>query len=113
MAIPGKIRPGNLANEVNLARRDANMNGAKNVMDFSLTKTQQMINPILENSIAPVLPQVPRQNIQQIIDISTTAAKTNIQEVADRSIESDHSYGRDDSYVSRFTNWVFDKIAGR
>jgi len=113
MAIPGNIRPGDLANEINLARREANINGAKNVVDFSLTKTQQVVNPILENSIAPFLPQIPRQNIQQVVDISTTAAKKNIQEVADRSIESDHSYGRDDSYASRFTNWVSDWIAGR
>jgi hypothetical protein len=113
MAIPGNIRPGDLANEVNLARREGNIIGAKAAADFSLTKTQQVANPLLERSIATVLPHVPRQGIQYVVNTSTTAVKNKAQEAADRSIESDRSYGSENSYVSLFTNWVFDKIAGR
>lgn len=110
MSIPGNPVPINLAEEVIFSRQQANINGAKNVVDVSLTKTQQVVNPILENSIATAFPQIPRQNIQQAIDASTTTAKNKIQEAADRSIESDRSYGSNHSYVSRFTNWVSDKI---
>ncbi|MGB7128227.1 MAG: hypothetical protein WBD50_03945 [Candidatus Rhabdochlamydia sp.] len=109
MSIPGNPVPINLE-EVSFSRQQANINAAKNVVDSSLTKTQQVVNPILENSIATAFPQVPRQNIQQAVDTSTTAAKNKIQKAADKSIESDLSYGRDDSYVSRFTNWISDKI---
>ncbi|MGL4539659.1 MAG: hypothetical protein ACRCU0_01600 [Candidatus Rhabdochlamydia sp.] len=113
MAIPGNIRPGDLANEVNLARQQNNIQGAKIAVDFSLTKTQQVANPMLESSIATILPGVPRQGVQYVVNTSTNSVKNNVQKAADRSIESDRSYGSEDSYISRFTNWVFDKIAGR
>ena len=78
---------------------------AKEILTKNLTTVREIATPIMTQVAVNNSPNIPQQHIQRSVNNSTGYA----QRAADRCIESNYSYGNENSCVSRTTDWLLRK----
>lgn len=101
---------GNPGQENTLAARyvgsEAKMSAAKNLINQNLTTVREIVTPALTQVAINNCPFIPQQNIQRAVNNSTGNTQSTVQKAVDKSIESNYSYGNENSSVSRATDWL-------
>ncbi|MFI0477937.1 MAG: hypothetical protein ACH349_02250 [Candidatus Rhabdochlamydia sp.] len=91
------------------AGREAKMAVAKEILTKNLTTVREIATPIMTQVAVNNSPNIPQQHIQRSVNNSTGYAQRATQRAADRCIESNYSYGNENSCVSRTTDWLLRK----
>jgi hypothetical protein len=91
------------------AGREAKTAAAKEIVNKNLTTIREIVTPALTQVAANNCPFIPQRNIERAVNNSTNRSQESGQRSANRCIESNYSYGNENSSVSRATDWLLRK----